>query len=327
MRLTAEHDGRLVADIVAEWADIHGQPFELVLEGPAGGKFSQGIDGERVEIDAIDFIRTLSGRLPGTGVLSHPLRLAPLAQGGTTMETRVDEIADRIYRLSTFVPDIGPTGFTFNQFLIDADEPAIFHTGPRAHVPVGVGGDRFRDAARTAALDHLRPSRSRRVRRDESVPRRGAPRPGRPHRDRAAWCRSTTSPTDRRCRIAPDGSYDLGGRRIRSIDTPHVPHGWDAHVLYEETTGTLFCGDLLSQVGDGPALTTDDLFEAAAKTEDMFGATCLTPHTAPTIRRLAELEPAPSPSCTARRTRVTPQGAARSRRRVRPPPGQRRLSP
>ena len=52
------------------------------------------------------------------------------------METRVDEIADRIYRLSTFVPDIGPTGFTFNQFLIDADDPAIFHTGPRAMFPV-----------------------------------------------------------------------------------------------------------------------------------------------------------------------------------------------
>ena len=48
------------------------------------------------------------------------------------MNTRVDEIADGIYRLSTFVPDIGPTGFTFNQFLIDADRPALFHTGPRA---------------------------------------------------------------------------------------------------------------------------------------------------------------------------------------------------
>ena len=51
------------------------------------------------------------------------------------METRIDEIADRIYRLSTFVPDIGPTGFTFNQFLIDADEPTIFHTGPRGMFP------------------------------------------------------------------------------------------------------------------------------------------------------------------------------------------------
>ena len=75
MQLTADHDGRLVADIVAEWASIHGQAFELVLEGPAGGKFDQGVDGERVEIDAIDFIRILSGRRPGTGVLANPLPL------------------------------------------------------------------------------------------------------------------------------------------------------------------------------------------------------------------------------------------------------------
>ena len=75
MDLTPEHDGRLVADIVAEWASIHGEPFELVLEGPAGGKYSQGENGERVEIDAIELIRVLSGRVPGTGVLSHPLPL------------------------------------------------------------------------------------------------------------------------------------------------------------------------------------------------------------------------------------------------------------
>jgi hypothetical protein len=75
MPLSAEHDGRLVADIVAEWATVHGQPFELFLDGPAGGKYSQGVDGERVEIDAVDFIRTLAGRLPGTGVLSNPLPL------------------------------------------------------------------------------------------------------------------------------------------------------------------------------------------------------------------------------------------------------------
>jgi uncharacterized protein (TIGR03083 family) len=75
MQLTADHDGRLVADIVLEWASIHREPFELVLEGPAGGKFSQGVDGERVDVDAIEFIRILSGRLPGTGVLRHPLPL------------------------------------------------------------------------------------------------------------------------------------------------------------------------------------------------------------------------------------------------------------
>jgi uncharacterized protein (TIGR03083 family) len=75
MGLTADHDGRLVADIVAEWAELHGQPFELVLEGPAGGKFFSGADGERIEIDALNFIRTLSGRLTGTGVMSNPLPL------------------------------------------------------------------------------------------------------------------------------------------------------------------------------------------------------------------------------------------------------------
>jgi uncharacterized protein (TIGR03083 family) len=72
---TPDHDGRLVADLVGEWADLHGEPFELVLEGPAGGKFTQGVGGERVDIDAFDFVRTLSGRLPGTGVLRHPLPL------------------------------------------------------------------------------------------------------------------------------------------------------------------------------------------------------------------------------------------------------------
>ncbi len=75
MVASADHDGRLVADIVAEWAAIHGQPFELVLDGPAGGKFTQGVAGERVEMDALDFIRTLSGRLTGSGVLTNPLPL------------------------------------------------------------------------------------------------------------------------------------------------------------------------------------------------------------------------------------------------------------
>jgi len=75
MHLSADHDGRLVADIVAEWASIHGEPFELVLEGTAGGEFRQGAGGERVDMDAITFVRTLSGRLPGSGILAHALPL------------------------------------------------------------------------------------------------------------------------------------------------------------------------------------------------------------------------------------------------------------
>lgn len=76
MELDPAHDGRLVADIVGEWAELHGQPFELHLKGTAGGTFSQGDGGaEHVEMDALDFIRTLTGRLPGTGVMRHPLPL------------------------------------------------------------------------------------------------------------------------------------------------------------------------------------------------------------------------------------------------------------
>ncbi|HUE61148.1 MAG TPA: maleylpyruvate isomerase family mycothiol-dependent enzyme [Acidimicrobiales bacterium] len=75
VHLTPDHDGRLVADIVAEWASIHREPFELVLGGPAGGAYSQGVNGERVDIDAVEFVRVLAGRRPGTGVLSHPLPL------------------------------------------------------------------------------------------------------------------------------------------------------------------------------------------------------------------------------------------------------------
>ncbi|MDH3625683.1 MAG: hypothetical protein OEQ49_17590 [Myxococcales bacterium] len=56
------------------------------------------------------------------------------------MDTTTHEIASDIFRISTFVPEIGPTGFTFNQFLIRADEPLLFHTGPRAMLPAAYDG-------------------------------------------------------------------------------------------------------------------------------------------------------------------------------------------
>src|ERR1700733_529003 len=208
----------------------------------------------------------------------------------TKMDTRIDEIAERIYRLSTFVPDIGPTGFTFNQFLIDADEPAIFHTGPRRMFP-----DVSKAISTLVPLDQLRFVMFGHLEADECGAMNlflgAAPNAQVAHT--AIGCMvSIDDLADRPpTPIAPDGTIDLGGRRIRSIDTPHVPHGWDAHVLYEEITGTLFCGDLLTQVGDGPALTGNDLIGAAMEAEDMFGASCLTPQSAPTVRRLADLEP------------------------------------
>jgi uncharacterized protein (TIGR03083 family) len=65
------HDGRIVADLVAEWATTHDDPFTLTLTGPAGGTFTSGHGGEHVTVDAVDFARTLAGRLPGHGLLAH----------------------------------------------------------------------------------------------------------------------------------------------------------------------------------------------------------------------------------------------------------------
>ena len=92
---------------------------------------------------------------------------------------------------------------------------------------------------------------------------------------------------DRPPQQVSDGEVrDLGGHRVRTITTPHVPHGWEAQVLFDETTRTLLCGDLFTRVGDGPALVHDaDMITPAMEAEDMFGATCLTPSTAPTPTR------------------------------------------
>lgn len=68
--LTADHDGRIVADVVDEWAQLHGQPFELILTGPAGGTWQHGAAGETIELEAITFCRILSGRAAGEGLLA-----------------------------------------------------------------------------------------------------------------------------------------------------------------------------------------------------------------------------------------------------------------
>jgi uncharacterized protein (TIGR03083 family) len=71
LELTPEHDGRIVADVVAEWARRHGKAFTLSLAGPAGGQYVTGADGEHITIDAVEFCRTLSGRATGTGLLTQ----------------------------------------------------------------------------------------------------------------------------------------------------------------------------------------------------------------------------------------------------------------
>lgn len=71
----AVHDGRILADIVAEWGATHGEPFSLVLEGPAGGSYVQGVGGDEIHLGVVDFVRILAERTTASGVLQHPLPL------------------------------------------------------------------------------------------------------------------------------------------------------------------------------------------------------------------------------------------------------------
>jgi flavorubredoxin len=205
--------------------------------------------------------------------------------------TDVNEIADGIYRISTFVPEIGPTGFTFNQFLVDADEPLLFHTGLRGLFPLVTEA-----IATVIPVERLRWITFGHLEADEcgAMNEFLAVAPNAQIAHGAVGCMvSVNDLADRPPHpLGPDEVLDLGGKRVRNLDTPHVPHGWDAHALLEETTNTLLCGDLMSQVGQGPAITGDDLVEAAAVAEDMFQASCLTPQTGQTIRMLADLAPA-----------------------------------
>ena len=70
MELTREHDGAIVADVVAEWALRHGQPFDLILAGPAGGRWSSPATGKAISLDAEQFCRILSGRASGAGLMA-----------------------------------------------------------------------------------------------------------------------------------------------------------------------------------------------------------------------------------------------------------------
>ena len=170
------------------------------------------------------------------------------------MQTRIDEIAAGIYRLSVYVPDIAPpVGFTFNQFLVRGAEPMLFHTGcaPCSRLSEAVGRLIPIETLRWIGFGHVEADECGAMNEWLGV----APRAQVVHGVTACMV-SLNDLADRAPRTLSDGEVlDLGGKRVRYIDTPHVPHGWEAGVLYEETTGTLLCGDLFTHLGNGPAVT------------------------------------------------------------------------
>jgi len=184
--------------------------------------------------------------------------------------TRIDEITDGIYRISTPVPpEVIPGGFTFNQYLVVDDSPLLYHTGPRkmlpliqeainAVIPVStlryIGFSHFEADECGSLNDFL-----------ELAPN------AEPLCSRIAKMVSVDDIAIRPAHALADGEeLSLGSHVVRWIDTPHLPHAWECGHLYEATTETLFCGDLFTQGGhEHEPLTTNDILDSS---ENMRGA-------------------------------------------------------
>jgi flavorubredoxin len=202
------------------------------------------------------------------------------------METTTTEIADGIHRLSTYIDN---PGMHFNQYLVVADEPLLFHTGHRQLFPLvseAVGRIIPPESLRWITFGHVEADESGSMNDWLAI----APQAQVAHGATGVLV-SLNDLADREPRMLGDGEVvDLGGKRVRWIDTPHVPHAWEAGLLFEETTSTLFCGDLFTATGRTDAISDDDILGPALAAEEMFHATALMPRTGPTIRGLVDLD-------------------------------------
>src|ERR1700733_8314722 len=177
--------------------------------------------------------------------------------------TCIDEIAPGIHRVSTHVPSGPPGGITHNQFLLLGEQPLLFHTGFRSLFP----------AVRDAVATVIDPARIRFIssghasRPDEYGSLNEwlaiAPHAQAVHGRTGCFLCLTEMASRPPRALADEEVVDLGGLRVRWLDTPPVPGPWEAGVLFEETTSTLLCGDLFSRSGPAPATTTADIVDAA----------------------------------------------------------------
>lgn len=201
------------------------------------------------------------------------------------MGTRIAEVGDGVYQVSTYLPEID---FAVNQYLLTGGEPLLFHTGMR-----GIFPDVKDAVAHVVPVESLRWIGFGHLEADEC----GSMNEWLAVADAtviqgAIGC--SVSIGDMAIRepraLEPGELLDLGGHRVEWIDTPHVPHGWEAGVLFDHETQTLLCGDLFSCYGDFAPTTSDDIVGPAIEAEDLFPSMSLHPATGARIRGLAELD-------------------------------------
>ena len=204
--------------------------------------------------------------------------------------TRVDEVAAGIYRISTPL-DVIPGGFTFNSYLIADEEPVLFHTGYRklasftleavvAVMPVEklrwIGGSHF-EGDEFGALNELL----------DAAPE------ATPFGAEVGVLTSVNDFASRPARGLADGEeFSTGSRRMRWMYTPHVPHGWDCGILFDSSSGTLFCGDLFTQPGaNTPPVTESEILTASEGMREMMDYYAHARSTSVVLERLASLNP------------------------------------
>lgn len=179
-------------------------------------------------------------------------------QSGTT----INEIAEGIYRISTPVPpETIPGGFTFNQFLVVDESPLLYHTGPRKMLPLvqeAISAIIPVNSLRYIGFSHYEADECGSLNSFLEV----APN-AEPLCSQIAKMVSIDDIAIRPARALADGEeLSLGTHVVRWIDTPHFPHAWECGHLFEQTTKTLFCGDLFTQGGhQHEPLTTNDILE------------------------------------------------------------------
>jgi flavorubredoxin len=207
--------------------------------------------------------------------------------------TNVEEIAADIFRINT--PVALPNGagqFNFNQYLIRDDEPLLFHTGLRGMFPLvaeAIGTLIEAGSLRYIAVSHFEADECGALNELLAL----APR-AEPVCSTVGAMVSLGDYADRAPKaLADNEALSLGRQTVRWLDTPHVPHGWDCGLMFEQTSRTFFCGDLFTQGGPGDvAVTESDILgpsEAFRQPMDYFAHA---PDTEAQLERLAALEPA-----------------------------------
>ena len=206
--------------------------------------------------------------------------------------TNVHEVADGIYRINTPVVFPGGLEFSFNQYLIADDEPLLFHTGPRklfALVREAVASVISVESLRYIGFSHFEADECGSLNEWLAAAPQSTPLCG-----QVGALVSVNDVADRAARALADGEVlALGRHNVRWFDTPHLPHGWEAGCLTEESTRTLLCGDLFTQGGgaDLPAVTESDILgpsEAFRAQMDYFSHT---KNARDMLERLAATEP------------------------------------